>query len=385
MFGKGITLFRIFGFAIRVDASWLIILALVVWSLAVGYFPNRFEGATRGTYILLGVAGAFGLFASIIFHELSHSLVARVFGLQIRGITLFVFGGVSEMTEEPENAKVEFFMAIAGPLSSFVLGGIFAGIYYGVKSASGVGPGLAVVGYLAFINILLGIFNLLPGFPLDGGRVLRSILWGAKGNLRWATRVASQVGATFGLLLIGLGILNVLTGNPIGGIWFVLIGMFLRGAAKQGYQQILVREALAGEQVRRFMSDDPVSVPGDLTLDRLVEDYVYRYHYKMYPVVDEGRLAGCITTREIRDVPRDQWPQRTVRDTATECSLDNTVSANEDAMNALQKMGRTQNSRLLVVDGSNLAGVVSLKDMLKFLSLKLELEGEEGHRANLEQ
>lgn len=377
MFGKSVTLFRLFGFAVRVDISWLIILTLVVWSLAAGYFPQRVPGLQTSAYILLGLLGALGLFASIVFHELSHSLVARVFGLPIRGITLFVFGGVSEMTEEPPSAKAEFAMAVAGPLSSFVLGGILFGVdYFG--SRNGWSPLVsAVVGYLAFINVILGAFNLLPGFPLDGGRVLRSILWGARGNLRWATRIASQVGGIFGLLLIGLGFLNVLRGNGIGGLWFVLIGMFLRSAAQQGYQQVLVREALAGEPVSRFMSADPIQVSPNLTLDHLVEDYIYRYHHKMYPVSADGRLAGCITTKEVRAVPREEWPRRTVRDTVVQCSVDNTVSPSEDAVNALAKMTRSGNSRLLVVDGDRLLGVVTLKDLMRFLSLKLELEGPE--------
>lgn len=377
MFGKRITIFKLFGFEVRVDLSWLIIAVLVTWTLARGLFPHYYEGLSRTAYWWMGVAGALGLFVSIIFHEFCHSLVARRYGLPMKGITLFIFGGVAEMSEEPESAKTEFLMAIAGPISSILLGLLFYGIYAMGEGAGWPVPLNGVTGYLAFINWLLAGFNLLPAFPLDGGRVLRSALWSWKRNLRWATRTASQVGSMFGIVLIALGVVNVLTGNLVGGIWWFLIGMFLRSAAQSSYQQVLMRKVLEGEKVSRFMVKEPVTVPRSISLTELVEDYIYKYHFKMFPVMQDDRLAGCITTRQVKEIPRQEWDSRTVGELAQVCSGENTVSPDTEASKALAVMNRTGNSRLMVVEDGGLAGVLSLKDIMRFLSLRLDLEEEE--------
>ena len=260
MFGRRIKLFKLFGFEVRIDLSWVIIAVLIVWSLAIGLFPFRYKNLSAQTYWLMGVAGAVGLFLSIIFHEIFHSLVARRFGIPMKGITLFIFGGVSEMGEEPTSAKAEFLMAIVGPLSSIAIALACYGIHILGVSSGWPESVDGVVQYLAYINGLLAVFNLLPAFPLDGGRALRAILWGLRKNLRWATRVSSAVGFGFGVLLILLGVSQFLTGNVIGGIWLFLIGMYLQSAARASYQQILIRKALEGELVRRFMKTDPVTV-----------------------------------------------------------------------------------------------------------------------------
>jgi len=375
MFVKRITLFKMFGFSVRIDASWLIIVVLVTWSLAEGLFPVMYENLPTMTYWWLGIAGALGLFAAIIFHELSHSLVARRYGLHMKGITLFLFGGVAEMGDEPPSAKAEFMMAIAGPISSMLLALGFYGIYVVAIRAGWSVSIIGVVGYLAIINAILVAFNLIPGFPLDGGRMLRSALWYWKNNLRWATRIASQIGEGFGMVLILLGILKViLAGNFIGGMWLCLIGMFLRGAARQSYQQVLMRYALEGEMVRRFMNTNPVTVSPAISVQQLVEDYIYKYHHKMFPVVDGGRLIGCISIQQVKEIPRDRWRQRTVGELITACSSENTIRPDDDAMKVLSMMNRTRASRLMVVDGGQLIGIIALKDMLKFFSLKVELE-----------
>jgi len=374
MFGRRITLFKLFGFAVRLDMSWLILAVLVTWSLATGLFPSEYKGLTTAAYWWMGVAGALGLFLSIVFHELCHSLIARTYGLAMKGITLFIFGGVAEMDDEPPSAKAEFFMAIAGPISSFLLAAAFYGLRLVAASASWPVTIVGTFRYLAFLNLLLAVFNLIPGFPLDGGRVLRAILWHVKDNIRWATRIASRIGSAFGAALIALGVLSLLAGQFIPAVWWVLIGMFLRGAAKSAYQQLVVRRAMEGEKVRRFMTVEPVTVSPALSVADLVEHYVYRHHYKMYPVVDDGRLLGCVTIGQIKAVPREEWPRRTVGDLAAHCGPDNTVSADADALEAIAAMNRTQTSRLMVTDGGRLLGIISLKDMLKFLSLKVELE-----------
>lgn len=374
MFGKRITLFEVLGFKIRLDLSWIIIAVLITWSLAEGLFPFYYEDLERSTYWWMGVVGALGLFASVIFHELSHAVVARSYGLQIKGITLFIFGGVAEMEEEPTTARAEFMIAVVGPISSIFLGGVFYVLYLVATGGGLPPPALGVLAYLGLINGLLAAFNLVPGFPLDGGRILRSILWGWKGNLRWATRVASSVGSAFGLFLILFGLLNVIRGAFIGGLWQFLIGMFLRGAASMSYQQLLMRQGLEGEPVRRFMKPDPVTVSPDLSVEELVEDYVYRHYFKMFPVVENGKLLGYVSTREMREVPRSEWSQRRLGEITKPRSSDNTIRPEDDALKAFSKMNRTGLSRLLVIDRDRLVGIIALKDLLNFLSLRVELE-----------
>jgi Zn-dependent protease len=324
----------------------------------------------------MGVAGALGLFLSIIFHEFSHSILARRYGMPMKGITLFIFGGVAEMGEEPTSAKAEFMMAMVGPLSSVLIGLVFLGVSFLGPEWGWPKAVIGVVEYLAYMNGMLAGFNLLPAFPLDGGRMLRSILWGLKRNLRWATRISSGIGSGFGIFLILLGFFQFFKGNFVGGMWWFLIGMFLRNAARMSYQQLLMRKALEGEPVRRFMKADPVAVPPSTPLNQLVEDFVYKYHFKMFPVVEgPERLVGCVTTKQVSEIPREEWGRRTVREIATRCSPENTIGPQADAMEALSTMARTGASRLIVVEGDRVVGVVSLKDMLKFLSLKVELEG----------
>ena len=375
MFGKQIKLFKLLGFEVRIDWSWMVIAILIVWSLSTNYFPAYYRNLTAEAYWLMGIAGALGLFLSIVVHEFCHSIVARGYGLPMKGITLFLFGGVAEMGDEPASAKVEFMMAFVGPLSSIVVGLICYGSYIFGTKYNWPEPLLGVLGYLAFINWMLAGFNLLPAFPLDGGRVLRSILWAAKNNLRWATRVSSAVGSGFGFILMGMGVLRLMTGNVIGAMWWFLIGLFLRNAAVMSYQQLVVRRALEGEKVSRFMSKDAVTVAPTLTVEEMVNDYLYKYDYKMFPIVEAGRLRGCITTKEVKEVPRSEWAKRHVADIASECSPANTIQPDADATKALTLMNQTGSSRLIVVENSRLKGVITLKDMLRFLSTKVELGG----------
>jgi Zn-dependent protease len=374
VFGKRIRLFRLFGFDVRVDLSWLIIAVLVTWSLAEGVFPAYYEDLTTATYWWMGVLGAVGLFVSVIIHEFSHSLVARRFGLPMGGITLFVFGGIAEMEDEPENPKTEFLMALAGPAASVVLGLLLLGISAVIPQSVWPLPLFGVVSYLGFINLVLAGFNLLPAFPLDGGRLLRAAFWRWKGDLRSATRIASGVGSVLGLGLIGLGIVFLIQGAFIGGIWWALIGLFVRQAAAGAYQNVLVRGVLSGKPVRHFVNTEPVTVPSTISVRELVEDYIYRHHFKMFPVVDDGSLQGCITTGEVKGIPRDAWSEERVGNHLDACSSDNTVTPDTDALQALRTMQKTKKSRLLVVEDGELVGVLTLKDMLDFLSLKLDLE-----------
>ncbi len=375
MFGKQITLFRLMGFQVQVDTSWLFLAFLVTWSLATGYFPFEYKDQPFYTYWWMAIAGAVGLFASLIFHELAHSLVARRYGIPIKGITLFIFGGVAHMEEEPPSPKTEFLMAIAGPLSSILLATAFYGLLRAGATYEFSESVAGVVRYLAFINGLLAAFNLLPAFPLDGGRALRAALWGWKGDLRWATAHASRIGSGFGVVLIVMGVVNMFAGNFLAGFWWVLIGFFLRSAAGASYYQLLFRRMFEGEPVRRFMSPDPVTVSPDLSVQDLVDKYLYRYLHDMFPVSKDARVYGCITLRQVSDVPREEWPHKTVADLMTPCSSENTVQVDTDAVKALARMNRTGQSRLLVMEGDRLVGVIVLKDLLKLFALKMDLEG----------
>jgi len=381
MFTKRITLFSLLGFEVRVDLSWIFLAVLISWTLAAGVFPHYYPGLTVTTYWEMGVLAAAGMFFSIIFHELSHSLVARHYGLPMGGITLFLFGGVAEMKDEPPSPRAEFLMAVAGPIASVVLAAVFYIVRAGLGAAGAPAPVDGVFFYLATINLVLAIFNLVPAFPLDGGRMLRAVLWHWKGNLRWATRVASHIGGGFGILLVLLGLLNIVQGNFIGGMWWFLIGLFVRNAAAMSYQQVLIRQGFEGVPVRRVMNAKAVAVTPRLSIADLVQNYFYHYYFKTFPVVEDSKLVGSVSAREVKAVPRERWPFVTVADIMSRCTPDNTIGPEVNAMEALQTMSRTGNSRLLVADGERLLGIVSLKDMMNYLFLKLELEGEE--RVNL--
>jgi Zn-dependent protease/CBS domain-containing protein len=374
MFGNRVTLFKLLGFEVKIDSSWIILAVLITWSLAKGVFPAYFEDMPTANYWAMGAAGALGLFLSIIFHELSHSLVARRFGIPMKGITLFIFGGVAEMSEEPPSAKAEFLTAIVGPVSSVLIAAVFYGILHVGESSGWPMAVNGVLFYLVWVNFILALFNLLPAFPLDGGRVFRSALWSWKKDLRWATMISSKVGSAFGILFIAWGLWEIIQGNFIGGLWQAMIGLFLRGAAQSSYRFVVTRDVLSGLKVGRFMAADPVTVPPGITLQDFVEDYLYRYHHQIYPVVKGRELAGCITARKLKDVPRGDWPHRLVGDVAESCEKATVVGPDMDATAALEIMNRTGNSRLMVVENGRLVGIVTLKDLMKVLALRMEME-----------
>jgi len=375
MFGQRITVFRLLGFEVKLDASWLILAALIVWTLGTEVFPHYYPDLARELYWLMALGGTAGLFFSIVFHELCHSLVARRFGVPLKGITLFVFGGVAEITREPPSAKAEFLMAVAGPLSSLSLALIFLILNRAGRISSWPVSLTGVVSYVAFLNLMLAIFNLLPAFPLDGGRIFRSALWAWKKDLVLATRVAAMAGSGFAILLMVGGIISLFTASPVAGIWWILIGLFLKKAAETSYRQVLWQKFLEGQKVKQFMRPNPITVPSGISLQQFVEDFVYTYHHRVFPVVGVARLLGCIHVRALKNISKEEWPKRTVAELMEKCSLKNTVSPDEDANQVLTRMNRTGNTRLLVVEDEKLLGIVSLKDMLSFISLRLELEG----------
>ena len=374
MFTRRLNLFQAFGFPIRIDLSWIFIAVLVTWSLAVAWFPHEYEGLSPRTYWLMGIVGALGLFTSIVLHELGHAVTARRFGMKMRGITLFIFGGVAEMDDEPPSARAEFMVAIAGPLVSIWIAIMCFLVSRAGEVALWPESVWGVFSYLAIINAVVVVFNLVPAFPLDGGRILRSALWKWKGNLRKATRISSRFGSGFGLFLFAMGLVSILVGNLVGGLWWIILGMFLRSAAQMSYQQLLVRRALEGEAVSSFMESNARTVPPRTSIAEFVNDYVYKYHHKMFPVVKDGLLSGCVSTEAVKEIPRTRWEEATVDDIVQPCDEDNTIAPEDDASEALSRMSRTGRSRLVVTTNGHLVGILSLRDMLKYLSFKLDLE-----------
>lgn len=375
MFSRHLTLFDILGYKVRLHMSWIFLAALATWSLARGYFPEYYLGLSDSTYWWMGAIAMIGLFGSLVFHEFAHSLVSRHYGIPISSITLFIFGGVAQLDKEPPSPKAEFLAAIAGPLSSFALS---AGLYLAFQVGYQIQfplPALGVLGCLAVANSLLGGFNLIPAFPLDGGRALRAGLWHWKRDFRRAAQWASRAGSIFGLLLALSGMAYLITGNFIVGMWWFIVGLFLRGAAASSYYQVVARTMLGGEPIQRFMTPNPMTVSSDLSVEKLVEEHFYRSLHTMYPVVDDTRLVGYISSKQISGIPRDRWSRLMVRDIARPCSKDNTVEMETGALAALALMNRTGNSQLMVLDGDRLVGIVTLKDLLKLLALKLDLEG----------
>jgi Zn-dependent protease len=375
---NAVTLFRVAGIPVRVHVSWLAIYGLLAWSLSVGYFPEVLPDMPARTHWVSGLVAALLLFVSVFLHELSHSAVARSRGLPVAAITLHVFGGVSELEREPDNPGLEFWMAVAGPLTSFVLGGLaFAAA--GVADARPVLA--AILRYLAAVNVVVGVFNLVPGFPLDGGRVLRAALWRARGDLQWATGVASRAGSVVGLLLMGLGVLRGLTGEFLGGLWLVLIGVFLRQAAEGSYQQLVVRRALGPLAVRDVMARNVLHLPPDLPLARAVDDYFWRHHVTSFPVVDGGRVAGILSIHRLGEVPRDRWPTTTVREVMLPLTDSLSAAPTDRVPEALDKLSRNGLGRLAVLEGGRLAGYLSLKDVLHVLTVSTARGGARPERS----
>lgn len=378
MFGRPLKLFTLLGFDIKVDASWVFLAVLVTWSLGTQYFPQVHEGFDTRTYWVMGGAGAFGLFGSIIFHELAHSVVARIFGMRIKGITLFIFGGVAELEDEPPSAVAEFLVAIAGPLSSLFLAWAAFRIVDIANPGEGAvaSPPLAVLGYLGVINLILAIFNMLPAFPLDGGRAFRAALWWWSGNMQRATLTAARAGSFFGLLFIVLGLYSAMfTDNLIGGMWWILIGLFLRGAAGAARVTETTRRYMQGEPVARFMVHDPVVIPPHLDLRSVVDDYLQHHFHDVYPVADdEGIALGLLHSKTINTVPRQRLSQTLVRDVMEPLGATNMIAPELDAMHAINLMNRVGNARLLVVNHGHLVGIVTLRDMLRLLELKMDLD-----------
>jgi Zn-dependent protease/CBS domain-containing protein len=367
---------RVFGIDIEIDYTWFLIFFLLVYMLASASGPFGRSILALPTWLRSGISAVAALlfFASVLLHELSHSVVALRNGLSITGITLFIFGGVSKMKGEPPNPGVEFRMAIAGPVASFVLAGVFLALSRVGHTSLAGGVFATVFLWLAAINGLLGVFNLLPGFPLDGGRVLRAALWYRLHNLVEATRIASASGRGVGALMIAGGVFLFLSGEPLNGIWLALIGWFLANAAHASYEQLVLRQALAGVPVSSVMTRDVESVPAGSTLDEVVHEHVLVHQHIAYPVFDDSRLLGMLTLSAIRDVPREQRERVTAREAARPLPESQTISPEADVWEALTKIATSGHSPLFVTSGGALVGIVSRSDIMRLMRTRMALD-----------
>jgi len=362
---------RLFGIEINVDSSWLIIFGLVTWSLARSYFPQQYPAWGAWLHWTVGVATSILFFASVLAHELAHSLVAIRQGEAVRGITLFIFGGVAEISEEPERPSKEFLMALVGPLSSLVIAAVFALLWLLTRNL--VEPVGALARYLAMINGSLAFFNLIPGFPLDGGRVLRAVIWGVSDNLRLATRAASWIGQGVAFLFILAGIWQILGGAWLNGLWIAFIGWFLNNAALTGYRQVVMRDVLGETRVENLKAPTFEAVSPSLTLQRLVDDYVMRRREHAYPVVEGDQLQGIICLHDVKAVPQERWSETQVSQVMTPWERMVTVSAGDDGNTVLSRLGTHDVHQLPVVEGRRLTGMVHRADVIRYLQLRAEL------------
>lgn len=374
MFRTNIRLFKAFGIPIELNITWFIVFALVAWSLVSLYFPQNYRNHSVAAYWIMGIVAALLLFTSVVLHELGHSYVAKTHGVPIRKITLFLFGGVSQMTKESEDPVTEIKMAAAGPGVSFVLMAIFGGLYVLASRGHAFTAAQPVLKYLAYINGLLGAFNLIPGFPLDGGRLLRAGIWKATGDLRRSTYAATRVGGVVGLAFIVLGFLSVFRGQFIAGLWMVMIGFFLRQAAEASYFQVVTEGALKGMKVRDVMKTDVVTVPGSLTIADLVDDFFFKYHYDCFPVADAGRLEGLVTLNEVKHVPRDRWGTVSVGEVMQRDLESFTTAPDEDVSVVLGRVVRDRCGRLPVVESGRVVGIITRRDIMEALNVVSDLK-----------
>jgi Zn-dependent protease len=335
-----------------IDASWLLVGALIAWTLAGAVFPAAVPDLAVSTYWWMAIAATIGLLFSIVFHETAHSLVARRYSIEIRGITLFVFGGVAQMPAEPESARAEFLMAVAGRLPAWSYRQRCSALPARSDRCTGRRRSPRSCRISAYSTMMLAIFNLIPAFPLDGGRMLRAALWAWRRDIRWTTRIAAGAGEAFGLLLIVLGVFAVLRGDFVGGMWQFLVGMFLRTAASAGYQQTMAQRLLANVSVVQVMTPDPVSVPPDLPITTFIEDYIYRYHHREFPVARNGLLLGRIGTRQIAELDRNLWPNTVVSAVALTCTPEDTIAPDAGALAAITQMSGSGRGHLFVVCGA---------------------------------
>jgi Zn-dependent protease len=373
MFQNSLTLMRIVGIDISITPSWFLIAALITWSLADQIFPAELPGLAPSSYLILGLVAMVLFFTSLVLHELAHAAVARAFGLEVPSITLFLFGGVAEIGDEPSRPDQELWIALAGPAMSISLAVAFWFLSVVANLWAGADVVATVLSHLAIINLALALFNLLPAFPLDGGRVLRALLWSRSGNVLTATEAASRTGEVLAIALIALGILNMFQGGPLAGAWQILIGSFILLAARSAVQAQRVKSYLGGQRVSDLMSSDVVTVEPDVTLSDLVNRIMLPNRVSFVPVIEQDVLLGHINTEVLGRIDRENWANTKVGDVFVELDPAGVVSSGDQAADIVRRLGETGRRKLLVVDNRRLTGVVTMSDLSRYFALLAEL------------
>jgi Zn-dependent protease len=357
------------GIDIRLHYTWLFAFFLIALSLALGYFPGSNNEFGVATPWILGIVAAMLLFGSVLVHELAHSLVAGARGLRVNSITLFILGGVSSITSEPASSKDEFLIAVVGPLTSFVLGALFWLLSQAAPSGSSIAE---IAGYLGFANLLLGLFNIVPGFPLDGGRVLRSIVWASTRNMSGGTRVASYIGQTTAFVLIGWGIVNVLSGNFVGGLWTALIGWFLNTSAEAARQQVSSQTLLDGVLVSSIMDVSPEAASPELSVREFMLEHALRRGQRALPVLDDGSLLGIVSISDAKHLGQDAWAATPVSEIMSRMPL-KTIEPDSDLGTALRLIVENDVHQLPVLQNGRLVGMLSRADIMRYIQLGLDV------------
>ena len=366
-------LFRVAGIDVGIHYSWFFIFVFFAWTLAEGYYPSQFAGWSTATYWIAGIVSSLMIFISVLIHELTHSFVARARGIPVHSITLFILGGVSNLEEEPQKPLAEFVMAIVGPGSSLVLAAIFLVIARFAGSVNAGNPVLDVIYYLGIINLYLGIFNLLPGFPLDGGRVLRSIIWGATNDLKKATNVAATVGRVIGWLFIAAGVFFLFRyGSLFNGLWLAFIGWFLMSAADASRKEIAIRERLSHVKIRDVMSLKIPTITPETTVQDLVTGIFRKEHDRAVPVCMNNQLMGIATITDIKKVPQEKWSATPVKDIMTSQNL-KTVLPDDNLNTAFKLITAHDINQVIVKENDKCAGLLSRADILRYLQVSQEM------------
>lgn len=367
-----IKLARIRGIEVGLHYSWFIVFIAFTLLLAEGQYPNLYPDWSRAEYFIVAIASVLLLFLSVLLHEFGHSIVAQQRGVPVRSITLFIFGGIAGLTRDTDDSGDEFLIAIAGPAVSLLLAGIFGGLWLAFNSVSEqVG---ALLGYLAYINFALVVFNMIPGFPLDGGRVLRAIVWRATNDMRRATRIAASVGTGVGLLFVFGGILLVVSGALLNGLWIIVIGWFLQNAADQSRQAVEQEHAFRDVRVGDLMNPAPVIVGPEVTLAELAEEYILRRNARGLPVVENGSMIGLVTVTDLKEIPRDQWASTTVREVMTANDQLHTIAPDDTITEALQLMSEHEFHQLPVVSNGRLVGILTRFELIRYMQTRQEIE-----------
>jgi len=369
MFSNAIKLFTVSGFEIKVDASWLLIAALVTWGLTKHYYPYSFPGQSTDLYLIMSIVTMLCFFASLLLHEIAHSLVARRFGIPIKGITLFLFGGVAELQAEPQSARAEFWVALAGPVMSVSLSFGFWGLASVLELLQANQAIVEILAYLAVINLVLAVFNLVPAFPLDGGRILRAYLWHRKKDLLGATEIAAKSGEVFAYFLMALGLLSLVQGGLIGGVWYMMIGVFVLTAARSSYQAQLAQSVFAFKTVGDLMTRDPVVATPDTTLAEFVNTIMLENRTGFVPVVERGVILGHIDPGVLAGIDRENWTSTHVGDVFVGLGETTTLSPDMPVQDLLMRIAKTGQRKFLVVQDKNLVGVITLADLTGYLRL----------------